>query len=212
MIQFVRNDENGNITAKQDGATVAGIVHAGESRFEVSPAPGIALVDGVFTSLASAQEYVAEGIGESLPASTSAGKGKRSGSNANKSASNARAKRSSAPAKAEKKSAPASERKVSEVMQRNIAELSAGNYPVFVESAEMLKALRSSRSTRALVDGGFLYRNGTGNIYPTPAQAKRIAKQYPGTALALQCELGGYTAWRNSLRKRTDPVADAKVA
>jgi hypothetical protein len=209
MLQFVQN-ANDTVSVVQDGANVAGIARDGE-RFVVTPASGIAILPFEGESLASAQEYVARELGDSVARST----GKSASASKRSSSKRGSSKRSEGTSKhaSKSKSAPvARERKVSEVMQRNISELAAGNYPVFVESAEMWKALRSSRATRALVDAGFAYRNGTGNIYPNPAQAKRIAKQYPGTSLALQCELGGYTAWRNSLRKRTAPASAEETA
>lgn len=215
MLQYVQNEQAGTITVQQDGSTVAGIARDGDA-FVVAPATGIAFVEGRFSDLARAKQYVAEQIGENIP---SASKSKRSESPAkekrartvkiaaSKSATPApilkasKAKRTDAPAKVQRVV------KVSEVMQRNLAEIAAGNLEVFVGEPETLDLIRSKY--RKLVDAGYAYKNGSANIYPTPAQAKRIALLVPGTDTAIQCTLGGYHPWRKSLRKRSTVATTA---
>lgn len=200
----VTDNGSGSFVAQYNGSTVAGI-EPRDGGFKVNVKEGSALPEmGMFSTLALATQAVRDFLGiEEAPAPRKRGSSK-SGSSAPAKKSPAKDASTSAPAKSGsskgKKTAPAPVvRKVSPIMQRNLDEIALGNYPVFVGEVDTLATIRSK--FRALVSAGVAYKNGTANIYPTPAQAKRIAKLVPDTDTAIQCALGGYTPWRNSRRK-----------
>lgn len=202
--------ENGSYTAQVQGTTVAGIEHAGDA-FLVHGTEHVA--DARFSDLQAAQKYIAECTGSDLPASAPARKRNTRTASTSKKAHTVKiaSKQETAAPKASKsakqETAAPRERKVSDVMQRNLAEIAAGNYPVFVADAATLATIQAKH--KKLVAAGITFKNGSANIYPSAAVAKKIAALVPGTDTATQCELGGYTPWRNSLRKRasTESVA-----
>jgi hypothetical protein len=109
--------------------------------------------------------------------------------------------------------APKRVQKVSTVMQRNLQEVAAGNLEVYVDSSEVREKLLASRAYKKLVLAGEFGKNGTGNIYPTPAQARGIAKLVPDTNVAAQCIAGGWRNWKGipSLAKRIAAMQSASA-
>jgi hypothetical protein len=203
-VSFERNDAA--TVALQNGAIIAGIETVAEG-FKVNRAENSTLPEmGIFRTMQSAQQAIVDFSGDTLASAKTDNAPRERKPRASKQAETA------SPAKRERKQASASKqaktetpkpaRNVSPVMQRNLDEIAAGNLAVFVTEPEQFSTINSARNLRELVQNAVMYKNGTGNIYPNPAQAKRIAKLLAGTDTALQCELGGYTAWRNSLRKK----------
>jgi hypothetical protein len=204
MLQFVQNG-NRTLNVQVNGSSVAGISREGD-QFKVHSADETVLAHGSFADLASAKKYVAEAFGASAPAPAPASKRV----DATEKRERTPRKNTSAPAskraskQAEIIPAPKKARNVSEVMLRNLAEAEAGNLEIFVDDPAHMEIIRAKFSK--LVAGGYLYKNGTGNIYPSKRVAARVAALVPNTNTATQIALGGWRNWRKSLRKSA-PVA-----
>lgn len=206
-VSFERNESA--TVALQNGVVIAGIETVPDgfkvNRDATSPLPEM----GIFKTMKSAQEAIVDFSGDVLARNTSGTARERKARSTASGSSNA------SPAKRERKVSSAKHtsaktapvRNVSSIMQRNLDEIASGNLAVFVTDPPQFAQIASVRALKQLVKDAVLYKNGTGNIYPSPAQAKRIAKLLVGTDTALQCELGGYTQWRNSLRKKSSSVA-----
>ena len=201
MIAVTQNG-NGTFTATQDGAAIAGIAAEGDT-FMVSPVAGIDMPEGVFGTLDAAKDYIAVSVGDRIQAPRSA-KPKQSKPKAERKVA---APKVAAP----KESKPKAERNVSPVMARNLAALAEGQFPVYIASAEHADTIRAQRSLKPLLDNAMRSSKGL-NIYPTPAEAKRIAKLLAGTDVAAQCEAGGWANWRKSLRARKPVVVEEAKA
>jgi hypothetical protein len=238
-IAFVENREVGSFNAKQDNQTVAGIARMGDA-FTVTPANGIAIDPESFATLDAAKQYVADSLGETIPArkqgsrksgldrmrekvdslpldpapvasteDTSAPVASTEGSRKQGSRKQDRSKVSAPKVKA----VPAhpaeglSEEVLAEKMRNvgfaNRVHKANGRFDVYIDDPTTLKAVtKRFRTIPAHVYGkGSVAPAGTGNVYPTPEQADKLAKAVPGTDIAAQCSARGWRNWRIALRE-----------